>query len=252
MSLDIRMPNINATTAEGQLSQIRSYLYQFAEQLSWALNTVEGELKTQATYTTDSSVYSSAKDEAEKDKWTQFDELKELIIKSADIVEAYYTQIEKLIETSGKYVAKSQFGTYLEESSQEIFKNYDSIDAYYKNLQTVIDAVGGEVMQETNAKIIIGKVGEYTTENNATVPIYGLQAGQITTDSDGMEIFNRLAQYSTLGVELYENVGDTVPTAVFGLHNMKTTNAEIKGTLIHGGYEISSTNGIVYKWIGRS
>lgn len=251
MSIDIRMPNITATTSEGQLAQIRSYLYQFAEQLSWALNTVEGELKTQASYTTNSSVYSSATEEAEKDKMTQFDELKEAIIKSADIVEAYYTKIDELISTSGKYVAKSDFGTYYEEESQKYSADYDSIRGYYENLQKVVDAVGEEVGLETKAKIILGKIKDQTVDD-VTIPIYGLQAGQITTNLDGEEKFERLAQYSTLGVELYENPGDAAPTAVFGLHNMKTTNAEVKGIFIHGGYQFDSTNGIVCKWIGRS
>ena len=41
MGLDIRLPNITATTDAGKLEQIRSYLYQFAEQLNWALKTFE-------------------------------------------------------------------------------------------------------------------------------------------------------------------------------------------------------------------
>ena len=40
MSVELRLPNINSETPEGQLSQIRSYLYQFAEELNWALNTL--------------------------------------------------------------------------------------------------------------------------------------------------------------------------------------------------------------------
>ena len=41
MGIDIRLPNINASTEEGQLMQIKSYLYQFAEQLKYAISTLE-------------------------------------------------------------------------------------------------------------------------------------------------------------------------------------------------------------------
>ena len=48
MSIDIRLPNITATDEAGQLSQMRSYLYQFAEQLKWALNTLENNQNSDA------------------------------------------------------------------------------------------------------------------------------------------------------------------------------------------------------------
>ena len=41
MSMDIRLPNITGATDHEQLVQIRSYLYQFAGQLQWALSTLE-------------------------------------------------------------------------------------------------------------------------------------------------------------------------------------------------------------------
>ena len=40
MTVDIRLPNINGKTESEQLAQIKSYLYQFAEQLQWAMSTV--------------------------------------------------------------------------------------------------------------------------------------------------------------------------------------------------------------------
>lgn len=36
--IDIRLPQINAPTPQGQIAQIRSYLFQLAEQLQWAFN----------------------------------------------------------------------------------------------------------------------------------------------------------------------------------------------------------------------
>ena len=40
MSVDIRLPNITAATAEGQMAEMQSYMYQLVQQLNWALNTI--------------------------------------------------------------------------------------------------------------------------------------------------------------------------------------------------------------------
>ena len=39
-SFDIKFPNVSAPTDRGKLEQIRSYLYQLAEQLNWILNSI--------------------------------------------------------------------------------------------------------------------------------------------------------------------------------------------------------------------
>ena len=119
MGIDIRLPNITATTEAGQLSQMRSYLYQFAEQLQWALNTLdkgtsaeEIELKNAVVEVVEKTEEAKAQD--------AFNSIKDLIIKSADIVEAYYEEIDNLLSLSGKYVASSDFGTYAQETSNKI------------------------------------------------------------------------------------------------------------------------------------
>ena len=42
---DFRRPNINAPTTEGQLSQVKSYLYQLTNQLNFALKAANDEEK---------------------------------------------------------------------------------------------------------------------------------------------------------------------------------------------------------------
>ena len=41
MSIDIRLPNITATTESGKLQQMQSFMYQLVEQLNWALNNID-------------------------------------------------------------------------------------------------------------------------------------------------------------------------------------------------------------------
>ena len=47
----IRLPQINAPTPQGQMAQMKSYLFQLAEQLQWALNVEGGETRTASTAT---------------------------------------------------------------------------------------------------------------------------------------------------------------------------------------------------------
>ena len=95
MGIDIRLPNINASTEEGQLMQIKSYLYQFAEQLKYAISTLEAGGATSGE--ADRQAISVSQAEAATPGST-FNSIKSLIIKSADIVNAYYEEINSRLE----------------------------------------------------------------------------------------------------------------------------------------------------------
>ena len=94
MSVDIRLPNITGRTETEQLTQIKSYLYQFAEQLQWALKNVEGGGNSSNVLYQSTSATAAVTNTAA----SNFSELKALIIKSADIVKAYYEKIDSLIK----------------------------------------------------------------------------------------------------------------------------------------------------------
>ena len=256
MNIDLRMPNITEKTPEGQLAQIRSYLYQFAEQLQWAFNSIsDGE--TMESYRASQvipsqAVYSSVSNE--QSAKNTFSELKSLIIKSADIVEAYYKEFGVLLESEGKYVAVSDFGTYYENSSKTIVDKYDSIEQQYKNLQKVVDDMGVVVGElSTNALIRSGMLKYVTIGEYDGVPLYGIEIRQQTVDdTTGKEVLNKLAMLSSEGLELYANPDSTVPTAIFKHNTMYITNAEVSGSLKLGGYRIQTSNGLLFKWEGRA
>lgn len=250
MGVDLRLPNITASTTEGQIAQIRSSLIQLTEQLNWAFNSISNG-ETMSDYR-ETGGGSSAVTKEEEAKNT-FSEIKSLIIKSADIVEAYYKEFGVLLESEGKYMAVSDFGTYYETSSKTIVDKYNSLEEQYKNLQKVVDAMGvvvGEI--STNALIKSGllkyvNIGEYDG-----VPLYGIEIGQeVVDETTGDVIYNKLAQLSSEGLELYGNPDSSTPTAIFKYNTMYITNAEISGTLKLGGYKIVTSKGISFKWAGR-
>ena len=136
--MDIRLPNIDGKTEAEQLTQIKSYLYQFAEQLQWGLRTIDGG-SGGSGYVPYRSTNQGGSTENPLQKAEEtlknFSELKGLIIKSADIVEAYYEQINKRLE--GLYVAQSEYGTFVEKTKLDLEINSTGITQNYNNLQLV-------------------------------------------------------------------------------------------------------------------
>ena len=114
MSTKIRLPNITATTDSGKLAQVQSYMYQLVEQLNMALQTVE---QSSASKTPTPAVTASGVAQKEAEAQSTFGSIKSLIIKSADIVNAYYDKISARLD--GMYVAESDFGTFVQQTSNE-------------------------------------------------------------------------------------------------------------------------------------
>lgn len=146
MGIELRMPNITAQSEREQLVQIRSYLYQFIPQLQWALNNMDTSVASSHVAPQTPRVSPSQSFDTE----VAFSTLKPLIIKSADIVEAYYEEINRRLE--GLYVAESDFGTFMEQTSQEIKQTSTYTDQQFSNVQAIItDKVDGLEVTFNNA-----------------------------------------------------------------------------------------------------
>ena len=140
MGIELRMPNINGNEKE-QLVQIRSYLYQLIPQLQWALNNVNAtELSSGAVNQIAKQIGSmavSGSGGTTVGAEVSFERIKELIIKSSDIVEAYYEEINKKL--SGLYVAESDFGTFVQETKANITATSTYTDQQFSNVQVIFN-----------------------------------------------------------------------------------------------------------------
>lgn len=151
MGIDFRMPNIAGTDRE-QLAQIRSYLYQFIPQLQWALNTLDNSYSSiaqQAITPKPKSLEQPTAAAKPDDPEATFNSIKAIIIKSADIVNAYYEDMNKRFESA--YVAQSEFGTFAQKTAQDIKANADGIEQVFTNVQ-LIDTTVSNI--DTNVKTI--------------------------------------------------------------------------------------------------
>lgn len=271
MSVQIKTPNITAGTDRERLQQIQSYLYQMAQQLQWAFDNIgtagSGSGTMQQAPQTGGKPAAVTVDPA-----STFGALKNLIIKSADIVNAYYDTISSRLE--GVYVAQSDFGIYAQKTALEIEGNSEEINQLYTNEQTIVTrlnvlndhtrdlaeqadglAEDGKALADsleelysqtilTNAYIKTGLI-DYA-ENG--VPIYGLEIGQ-TNSLDGQSIFDKFARFSSDRLSFFDS--NDVEVAYISDYKLYITNAEISGTLyLSGRFKIYYNGGLAFQWIG--
>ena len=243
MSAEIRFPNITAVDNAGKLLQVQSYLHQLVQQLNFALQEVDVRVVTAI----ETALPTASQVSAEEQARSSFNAIKALIIKSADIVNAYYDEISKKLE--GVYVAESDFGVYAEATQALITANANAIEQRYANLQQIITDLDVRVSEiSTNAYIRSGLLGYYDSGENEGAPIYGIEVGQ-TTEQDGETTFDKFARFTANRLSFFDS--NDYEVAYVSDYKLVITNAEIKGTLKLGGYEIDTTDGLAFNWVGR-
>lgn len=242
MSIDFRFPNITAKDEAGQLIQIKSYLHQLVEQLNYSINIVSSE--SSAAGTTQNKPASSGNKEETTPQAT-FNSIKSLIIKSADIVNAYYDVINTRLK--GIYVAESDFGIYSEETEAKLEQSSTAIAQQYENIQKIISDIESveSTLIEVNAHIKSGLL--YYDESGA--PVYGLEIGQ-RTEMDGVETFNKYARFTADKLSFYDNNDNEV--AYISDKKLFITHVEITGSLALGGFvqKVLADMSVVEKWVG--
>lgn len=224
----IRYPSLNATDDSGKLQQVSNYLFQLADQLNFALNAIGSDGGSgQVLYA--KSYSSSDGSNADRENVATFNSIKSLIIKSADIVDAYYDEITKRLE--GKYVAESEFGTFTEETAQDLIATSTSIEQLYQNIQEITDSVENleHSLIGVDAHIKSGLL--YYDEDG--VPIYGLEIGQ-KNEIDGVEVFNKYARFTSDKLSFYDQ-NDT-EVAYIGDYKLFITRAQITSSIQIGSF----------------
>ena len=242
MSIDFRLPNITAKDEAGQLLQMKSYLHQLVEQLNYAMKTVESSSSGAVAYQNKATTAADGEDAKSQ---ATFNSIKSLIIKSADIVNAYYETINARLK--GIYVAESDFGTYTEETEAKIEENSTAIAQHYENIQRLITDIEGfeNSLIEVNAHIKSGLL--YYDESGA--PVYGLEIGQ-RTEIDGVETFDKYARFTSDKLSFYDNNDNEV--AYISDKKLYITHVEITGSLSLGGFveTVRVDKSVVTKWVG--
>lgn len=240
--ITIQTPHITAGNDRERLMQIQSYLYQMAQQLQWAFDTIQVSGGGDQTLSRQNQAHIAA---PAQNPTATFAGIKDLIIKSADIVNAYYQEISNRLE--GVFVAQSDFGTYTEQTSQEIQENSTNINQLFTNTRILSDTVE-EIYNSTLAANAYIKTGLLAEKEDGT-PIYGLEVGQ-TNSVDGELFFDKFARFTADRLSFFDR--NDIEVAYISDYHLHITNASISGTLtLMDQFEISCDNASVdFNWMG--
>jgi len=235
--IQLRYPVINANGANAT-AQIQSFLHQLIDDLNFALQDIDSQA-TQTREIATTATTSNAKEE--KNPKASFDEIKSLIIKSADVVQAFYDEFSKRLE--GSYVAQSDFGTYTQETSNTIKETSEGLSLQFNNLQEIIADIDIPRLIDVQATIRAGVLDEVDG-----VPIYGLEVGQ-ETEVEGEKKFRAYARFTSNRMSFYDS--NDVEVAYISDRRLHITHAEITGSLTLGGFvdTVLSDKSVITRWV---
>ena len=201
MSIDIRLPNINAPTEREKMIQMQSYLHQLVQQLNWALNNIEtgnvvntdSASQAQGNTITDINIAIS-----EKEAQSTFNSIKALIMGSTDIVEAYYQAMKENLD--GEYVEDSDFGSFVEKTNHDIETASDAANSVFNDVSMLkFDIIKiDDALSGMNSWIRSGLL-DYDANG---VPVYGTEVGQ-TKEANGEKVFDKIARFTSGGIFFY-------------------------------------------------
>lgn len=241
MNINIGLPNITSNTTQGQVGELRSYIYQLAEQLNWAFNTINdaqenGNTSNIVTERENGGKQSLSPEEAQ----TTFNSIKALIIKSADIVRAYEKTI--ITDFNSEYFADSDFGTYIETTNRKVEENSQGVTDIITNVQKITNEDGTgtldaleEDVKTTNAYIRRGILED---------GIVGVEIGE--TNEDGG--FIKCARFVKDRLSFFDEGGYEV--AYIGTGCLYISGKTVfLGEAQFGGYKIDTSDGLAFTWI---
>ena len=243
---DFRKPNINAPTPEGQLKQLKDYLYQLTDKLNYAIKTVDTEEKNRGlSYSLGSKENATETKSEDKKAEDTFLTVKNLIIKSADVVNAFYDVVQERLK--GEYVASSDFGTYKEKTDALIESTSKNETAYYDSVKEIYDAMGN--LSELRKDGFYMRTGWLYDDETTGQSIGGIELGQVS--NNGEETDKSFARFTTKALTFYDGNGTEDKNRLAWLSN---SEFHIKRAIIDsldiGGYRMDTSNGVAFKWVG--
>ena len=242
MAYDFRLPQMSIEEQPEQaLKRMQKYLFQLSQQLQIAMDGVEGT--AQQAVVSSQSAARAAQNAVNKNQAATFAQIKDLIIKSADLIEVISTKVQTTLD--GKYVAVSEFGTFQQLTEQKLTLTDKNITQQYNNFQQILSNMQGisDMMIDVTAYIRTGQLFE-----EDGVPRYGVEIGE-QAEIDGVQTFrkfarlvsDRLSFYDANGIEVAYISDRTLYIGEAEVQLMKAKTIEVR--VLHlGDYTITAGN----------
>ena len=237
------MPPMPSGSPSEALTRQYVYLCQMAKQLNLAETQVREAIPAAAAKAPGLAKQAELQE--------QYQNLKALIIKTADTVRAEMDRITA--ELNGTYVAQSEFGSYIEQLSLYLEANPEAVTQYYKfasDLQANLDRVDADFSAwrtETGGYIRTGIVAW-----DGEVPVYGVAVGQdlTTHEVDGETVVDQRQFRSTFTANRLSFWQDETEVAYISDNRLYIRAAEVLDSLSLGPWQISTAGGLTVQWNG--
>ena len=217
-------PPILNGTEENKLRQLYSYLGIMSEKLNTALMNVSMEQLAPETRTV-------IMESGEKPAAENFEQLKSIIIKTANIVRTEMDEIRTTLE--GQITAVSgDIGTYTQKLTNDITINANGVQQLMDRVETIetVDASGRlqSLERKVNGYIYTGWIEDEQA--------FGMAIGDdgITIDENTMDRTKRIATFTTNGMKFYVGAGQ--PVAYFDANKFYIANGQVTQTMKMGDY----------------
>lgn len=239
--MTFQAPRLSGGSDRAQIADLYRYLYTLTEQLNIAMLNLDGVSGEAVKRLNEALSNQNGEDQV----LSNFNAIKSLIIKSADIIEIFQEKLAA--ELKGEFVAISEYGTFVEETNAALEANSTGISQVYENMQKIetdYEELSYSLI-EVNAHINSGLL--YYDEYG--VPIYGLEIGQ-RTEIEGVEVFNRFARFTVDRLSFFDQNGTEV--AYISDRKLYIAHVEILGSFLMGGFKdtVQSDGSVVTRWIG--
>ena len=220
-----------------------TYLCAMAQQLNLAEEQLRAAIPAAAAKAPDLAKRTDLQD--------QYQNLKALVVKSADTVRAEMDRLAA--ELTGSYLAKSDFGSYVEQLSLYLEANPDAITQYYKfaaDLRSDLDRVDADFetwRTETGGYIRTGIVAW-----DGDAPVYGVAVGQdlTTHEVDGETAVDQRQFRSTFTANRLSFWQDETEVAYISDNRLYIRAAEVLDSLSLGPWQLSTAGGLAVQWNG--
>ena len=243
--IDIRVPATLSADPRQAMEETRRFLFQLCEQLNKGLEAIERQQAVQLV-----QVQSATAAAVEANNPTsRWNEIKALIIKSADIITAYSEEITAAL--SSLYVAQSAFGEYRQQMENRLSADSGGLEARIHDLETINsewygDGGGAEVVREIHGVV---KAGVLYYDGQG-YPVVGVEIGQ-RNEEGGVVTFDKFARFTSDRLSFYDGSGNEV--AYISDMKLYITQAEITELRVIDlmwlrQYRLETDNGLAVIW----
>lgn len=244
MQIDIRRPTL-AGSEKDQIRQLYSFIYQLVDQLQYAFDNTESVSPPSASSTqiVNQTVISETKP-TEISAQETFNAIKALIIKSADIVDAYYDRFNERLRSV--YLAQSDFGEYKSTVEAEIEKTAESLTLSQEQLEVL-----ARVFQDRDDAAYVVKNSGYVKTGFLSDGEYGIEVGQ-RTENNGVETFKGSARFTPGAIDFYDD--NRIKAAWLSKRRLHAAEVEAVEKQKIGGFvdEVDTLTGdVTTRWVGK-